>query len=153
MAMTENCQRDLVVSIRPIYASKIVKGTKTVDLRRRFPSQSANGAIAFIYSSKPVQAIVGYARIKKVHQLPIREIWRKFGDAACIERKDFDQYFLGLKYGYAIVLDEAQELSEYIKVADLQTQFGFLPPQSFRYLYEKHAPLLRDERLQISDRY
>ena len=34
-------RRDVLVSIRPFYASKILNGHKTVELRRRFPESLA----------------------------------------------------------------------------------------------------------------
>src|SRR5258708_7579220 len=92
--------RDLLVSIRPCYASKILDGQKTVELRRRFPEHNAVGATAFIYSSSPVCAVVGFARIRHVLKLPVSEIWRDYGAAACISKDDFKAYFVGLRHGY-----------------------------------------------------
>ena len=63
-------KRDVLMSIRPQYASKILDGRKTVELRRKFPEVGAIGATVLIYSSSPVKAIVGTARIKKVAKLP-----------------------------------------------------------------------------------
>jgi predicted transcriptional regulator len=54
--------RDLLVSLHPRHASNILSGEKTVELRRRFPERHMRGALALIYSTSPVQAIVGVAR-------------------------------------------------------------------------------------------
>src|SRR5438132_6873311 len=94
--------RRVLVSIRPLYASKILDGEKTVELRRRFPEINSTGATAIIYSSSPVRAIVGYARIKCALKLPVSTIWSEHGVAACISRADFDTYFTGLGFGFAI---------------------------------------------------
>lgn len=153
MATTDMLERDIVMSVRPIYASKIVDGIKTVELRRRFTKGAATGTVVLIYSSSPVQAIVGYAQIKEVHCLPIRAIWQNFSAAACINRQDFDQYFSGVKYGNAIVLENARRFNKCIEIADLQANFDFVPPQSFRYLGTEFLSLLRDERLQIPYRH
>src|ERR1700730_1135761 len=56
-------RRDVVVSVRPIYASKILHGQKTVKLRRKFPEVGSTGALVLIYSSSPVSVVVGCARI------------------------------------------------------------------------------------------
>jgi len=146
-------RRDLVVSVRPIYAAKIIDGSKTVELRRRFPDSVAAGSLALIYSSSPVQAIIGYARIKEVRRLPVRQIWQHFREAACIEKVDFEQYFAGLKQGYAILLEKPRRARKQVKATDLQQEFGFTPPQSFRYVGEEYEAILRDERLQIPNRY
>ena len=53
--------RDLLISLHPRHASNILSGEKTVELRRRFPEQRTRGALALIYSTAPVQAVVGVA--------------------------------------------------------------------------------------------
>jgi predicted transcriptional regulator len=147
-------KRDILVSIRPTYASKILDGHKTVELRRRFPEVSAVGATILIYSTSPVQAIVGYARIKNVLRLPIAQIWEIYGTAACIAAEHFDAYFDGLDYGFAILLEDVKTLNRQFKAAELKNQFGFVPPQSFRYLDEVYTSyLLSDERLQTPYRH
>ena len=145
--------RDLLVSVRPKYASQILSGKKTVELRRKFPESAATGAIALIYSSSPVRAVVGYARIKTVMRLPLTKIWREFGSAACVTKKEFDQYFLGLKYGFAILLDDIKLLERQTNASDLQSEFGIVPPQSYRYLPQHYTQLLSDGQIQNSDRY
>lgn len=144
-------RRDVLVSIRPIYAGKIMNGRKTVELRRRFPSTLAAGTVALIYSSSPVRAIVGYARIKEVCRLPIAEIWDRYNEDACIDRADFDSYFAGVSHGYAILLDGVKQFSCEVHAITLQRKFGFVPPQSFRYLGDEFNSLLSDEHLQIPD--
>jgi predicted transcriptional regulator len=146
-------RRDILVSIRPTYANKILSGQKTVELRRKFPHLSAIGVTALIYSTSPVQAIVGYARIKDVLHLPIPQIWREHGDAAGIAKRDFDAYFEGVDYGFAILLEDARTLKHQLRAVELQNELGFVPPQSFRYVDEGYTSLLSDERLQTTCRY
>jgi predicted transcriptional regulator len=146
-------RRDVLMSIRPLYASKILDGHKTVELRRKFPEVRAIGATAIIYSSSPVSAIVGRARIKHVIKLPVARIWKEHGASACISKSEFDAYFAGLRDGFAIVLEGVQSLKEQFKAIDLEAQFGIVPPQSYRYVTEKCAALLTDEQFQTSRRH
>jgi predicted transcriptional regulator len=146
-------RRDVLVSIRPIYASKILDGQKTVELRRKFPEVAIVGATALIYSSSPVSAIVGRARIKHVLKLPISRIWKEHGTAACISKDDFDAYFTGLRYGFAIFFEAVQPLKKQLKAIDLDAQFGIVPPQSYRYVTDECVALLSDERFQTSHRH
>ncbi len=150
---TPEFRRDVLVSIRPFYASKILDGHKTVELRRKFPEVSATGATAFIYSSSPVSAIVGCARIKHVLRLPVSRIWKEHRAAACILKDEFDAYFAGLKYGFAIFLESVQPLKSQLKAIDLMAQFGIVPPQSYRYVTDECVALLSDERIQASHRH
>ena len=146
-------RRDVLVSIRPIYASKILLGQKTVELRRKFTELRATGATAFIYSSSPVRAVVASACIKHVLRLPVTKIWEEHNEAACISKDEFDAYFERLEFGFAIFFDRVRSLKQELKAADLLERFGIVPPQSYRYLTEECAASLIDEPFQAADRY
>jgi predicted transcriptional regulator len=150
MKATDTAQRNFVVSVHPTYAQKIVDGEKTVELRRRFVENVAPGAIVLIYSTSPIRAITALAVIERVHYLPIEKIWRSYGRAACICRADFDQYFVGAKRGYAILLGGVKRFRRAVTATDLRAQFGFVPPQSYRYLPQEYYSLLDHEQLQAS---
>jgi predicted transcriptional regulator len=143
-------QRDILVSIRPFFATKILEGQKSVELRRRFPIQTGAGSRLLIYSCSPVSAVVGFARINSVLRLPITRIWRDHAAAACISRDEFDAYFSGLQYGFVIFLSGIESAGRRLSAADLHKQFGIVPPQSYRYLTQECAALLKNERIQAS---
>lgn len=150
---SQESRRDFLVSIRPNYAAQIIEGRKTVELRRRFPDTTVPGAIVLIYSSSPVQAIVGYAVIREVQRRPVNVIWARYGRAACITQEDFDEYFDGLDEGYAIVLDRVKKFPREFPASDLRERFGFVPPQSFRYLAAEYYTLIDHGRHQAPHRY
>ena len=54
-------KRNVLISVRPLYAKEIVEGRKTVELRRKFPGTEAAGGTVVIYSSSPVRAVVAVA--------------------------------------------------------------------------------------------
>src|ERR1022692_4472439 len=145
--------RDVLVSVQPKFVSKIIEGAKTVELRRKFPETAATGAFALIYCSSPVRAAVGYARIHEVLRLPISRLWREHGAAACVSRNEFDDYFRGQKFGFAILLDKINLLNPQIAAADLEQEFGIVPPQSYRYLHKDCISLLSDGRVQAAHRH
>jgi predicted transcriptional regulator len=146
-------KRYVLFSIRPFYAEKIISGNKTVELRRKFPEFGAAGSTALIYSTSPVSAITGIARIKSVFKLPLSKLWAAHGEAAYIAKNDFNGYFAGQSYGFAIILDSARQLKQQITASDLETEFGIVPPQSYRYIAEERIALLNDGRLQTASRY
>jgi predicted transcriptional regulator/DNA-binding XRE family transcriptional regulator len=132
--------RDVVLSIRPHYCAEILKGRKTVELRRRFPLFAPRGTIAYIYSTSPEQAMVGLAQIENVWRLPVQEIWARFRKSASIRRADFQEYFRGLNEGFAIQLTKARRFPRALTLPELRDRFGFEPPQSFLYA----TPILRE---------
>ena len=144
--------RDLLVSVRPQYAAKILEGEKTVELRRRFPYSGSVGATVFIYSSSPIRALIGRAKIKDVQKLSVSEIWKEHSDAACISRKDFYRYFNGVKFGFAIMLGAVKPMIR-VTASDLESQFGIVPPQSYRYVAKNFLALIADDQLQAAGRY
>lgn len=152
MTLDQTPQLNLIMSVKPIFASKIMDGSKTVELRRRFPASTPKGATVFLYSSSPVQAIVACIELAGVEMLPISNIWSRYAKAACIERDEFGQYFSGLQEGYAILLGRVFALKNQIELSQLRERFRIVPPRSFRYLNGEHASFLHHAQLQISNR-
>jgi predicted transcriptional regulator len=146
-------KRDILFSIRPFYADKILTGEKSVELRRKFPEYGTTGSTALIYATSPVSAVVGTAIIKSVFRLSLSKLWKTHGASACIAKHDFDVYFAGQDYGFAITLDAARQLKSQLTASDLEIEFGIVPPQSYRYLDEERVALLNDGRLQTVGRY
>lgn len=143
-------QRDVVLSIRPKYTDKIMDGKKTVELRRRFPVSAPRGTVAYIYSTSPVQALVGRAEISNVMKLPVPDIWKRFGKMASIRRSDFDGYFSGLDEGFALIFANARPLERRLELPELRSRFGFEPPQSFVYATPVLRKALQDEFPNVS---
>lgn len=143
--------RDVVLSIRPHYSSKIIEGSKTIELRRRFPLSAPRGTIAYIYSTSPVQAIVGRAEIADVLKLPLPQIWKQYGKSASIKRPDFDSYFSGLEQGFALKFANARPFPRPIPLPELRDRFGFEPPQSYLYATPLLRKALYDEFASLSD--
>ncbi len=144
-------QRDVVLSIRPQYSSKIMEGRKTVELRRRFPKSAPKGTVAYIYSTSPERALIGKAEISGVLKLPVNQIWKRFSKSAFIKRADFDAYFDGLDEGFALQFEKAEPFSRAITLTELRERFGFEPPQSFLYATPVLRKALQDEFANLSD--
>ena len=126
--------RDVILSIRPVHAEKIMDGSKTVELRRRFTGGVRPGTIAFIYSTSPRSALTGSACIKEVQRLAVPELWERHCSAACLQKREFEDYFSGLASGYAIVLTSAKPLLRPVGLSELRQRFGFEAPQSYQYI-------------------
>ena len=144
-------QRDIILSIRPQYSRKILRGQKTVELRRRFPESTVRGTIAHIYATSPVQAMVGRAEISDIIRLPVSTIWREYAGKALVEKKDFDSYFAGLKEGVALKFENVRQLPRYLHLPELRERFNFEPPQSFLYAKPNLQGALHNEYTHVSD--
>jgi predicted transcriptional regulator len=107
----------------------------------------------FIYSSNPVSAVIGFAQIKSVIQLPIAQIWRRHGNAACISRGEFDAYFSGLRCGFVILLEGITSIQRKLSANDLHKRFGIVPPQSYRYVTQECTAFLENDWVQAPYRH
>jgi predicted transcriptional regulator/transcriptional regulator with XRE-family HTH domain len=125
--------QDVIFSIRPVHAEKILDGSKTVELRRRFTDRITPGTLALIYSTGPTSALTGSARIKEVQRLTVPELWERHSSAVCLHKREFEDYFSGLESGYAIILTSAKPLTRPVGLPELRERFGFEPPQSYQY--------------------
>ena len=112
-------------------------GEKTVELRRRFPTESVEGGIALIYASSPIKGIIGYATIDRVKKTPLDTLWRQCSKKACVSKDFFYSYFEGLEQGFSLYLKNPTQLAEPIDIKRLRDEFCISAPQSFRYAPDK----------------
>lgn len=125
--------KNVIISVKPEYATKILCGEKTVELRRKFPLDHIEGGIAIIYASSPIKKIIGYARIDRVCELPIDLIWKKYHSKACVNKSFMYSYFDGLSTGFALLLSTPITLKEPLNSKSMKDEFSLTAPQSFRY--------------------
>lgn len=140
----------VILSIRPQYSAKIMDGSKTVELRRRFPVYISNNALAYIYSTSPICALIGSVQIMQAVKLPISVMWKQYSNHACITRSAFDEYFSGLDQGVALEVGSVRPLPRFMDLSELRTRFGFRPPQSFQYVKQELQTALQNEYSEIS---
>ena len=129
----------LVLSVRPRFAEAIIDGRKTVEVRRQRPNVQP-GTLGFIYSSSPVQAVVGSFRVDRIFSGTPEELWLVAQGGANISRQDFDCYFAGTEVGHAIIVSCCQRLPRPISLSHLRVIWpGCKPPRSFGYLVAADA--------------
>lgn len=121
----------VLLSLRPAYADKIVRGEKKVEVRRRF-SQKWENQKATLYATHPVQALVGEAWITKIIADSPDRIWEKYNGSLGCEKADFDEYTGQLEKVYAIELDDVRAYQSPILVSQMNHLLGanLRPPQS-----------------------
>lgn len=122
----------LVLSIAPDYANKIVLGTKSVELRRRF-SKRWIGCRTAVYATSPEKRLVGEARIANVISGNPDQIWNAFAQELGCSRLDFDSYVRNSVEVFALVLDDVVRYVEPIPLRVLEHLIAcdIDPPQSY----------------------
>lgn len=118
----------------PRFAEAILDGRKTVELRRRPPRRAVSTAL--IYSTSPVKAVTGSARVCGVVEAPTRELWDRYGPYTDLNEIEYLAYFSGATRGGAVLLSEPERLDP-IELSVIRARHrGWNPPQSFGYLAE-----------------
>lgn len=121
---------DVLLSIKPEFATKIFDGTKGYEYRRViFKNKEVKRVI--VYASSPISKVIGEFEIDEVINDAPSSLWDQTKDAAGISRAYFNSYFEGKENGYAI---KVRRTKLYKKALCLLSTYGVRPPQSFQYL-------------------
>jgi predicted transcriptional regulator len=120
----------VLLSIKPEFANEILNGSKKYEFRRMI-FKNPDITEVLIYSSSPVQKVVGEFKIDFIINKDLKELWADTKEHAGITEEYFFEYFEGKSKGYAI---KVQDVIEYKKPLKLKEKFGLNPPQSFAYV-------------------
>ena len=109
---------NFLLSVKTQYANLLVSGCKTVELRKKFPSNIKEGSKLFIYSSSPQQKVIGEVVVEKVVELLISELWRIAGYKSLVPWADFCEYYRDKKKGVAIFVKDQKKYETPILFAE-----------------------------------
>lgn len=131
-------ERAVLLSLRPRFADAILANNKTIELRRTRPNV-ADGATLVLYSTSPVRAVVGRARLACIDEAPPHELWPRVADRSGVSRSEYDAYFENAATAFALHLEQASALATPVPLSELRDEHGLAPAQSFRYLEPTQA--------------
>ncbi len=124
---------NLLISVRPKFAARILAGEKTVELRKLRPKVSSGDNLIF-YISSPDKNIKAISKINKIINARLDLLWETVKDDASVTHEEFMEYFEGKEHGYAIYFSKIEKLENPIKLENIKEIVpGFTAPQSFRY--------------------
>jgi predicted transcriptional regulator len=126
-------ERALLLSLHPRFATAILNGDKTVELRRQRVAVPP-GTPVIIYATSPVMALTGAARLTSVDTADPGQIWRRHRTACGISRAEYSAYMDGASQASALLLSSPRPLSSPVSLDHLRATGAFHPPQSYRYL-------------------
>lgn len=123
---------DVIMSIKPQYADRILNGTKKFEFRKSIPKRIDEIGKVLIYSTFPIQRIIGHFTVKKVYKMNPLELWLHTWKQAGIGINDFQQYFKDKEFGYAIEVDEVTIYQKPLFFKEIDATGRI--PQSFKYI-------------------
>ena len=126
----QTCESVVLLPIQPKFAEPIIQGTKRVEFRKVSFSKQPSHVV--IYSSSPVQRVVGYFTVTLVDEGPVGTLWDRYSEVGGIDHEDFLAYYDNRDEGVVLVVGNVVALNRPVTLqeAGLETR----PPQGFKYL-------------------
>lgn len=141
-------ERAVLLSITPEFAEMIAIGSKTIELRRRFP-EIPEGSWIYFYVTLPVGAVQGRARVAQIDAATPATLWQRYSTKTGLARNRFNAYFAYCDKGFAVRLTGYEALGSVDLVKLRSIIPGFVAPQSYRFLDSNvQASLLTPRRYQ-----
>ncbi len=123
----------VLLSVQPHFARPLMLGTKTAEIRRRFPHHLRE-RLTYIYSSSPERQLIGTIVIRRVVEVESAAAWALFGSRLRITNEALTEYLKGSAVSYVLEVDTPQWFKTAISLETLRSATGISPPQSYRYL-------------------
>jgi predicted transcriptional regulator len=142
----------VLLSVRPRYANALLAGTKTAEVRRRFPHQS-RGTTLYLYSSTPDRAILGTVQLDEIDRPSADRVWHQYADQIEIEEAALGDYLAESPSAAILRVSKPARWKHKVPLGLLRSCLQLEPPQSFRYLTDEHVRTLeslRDGHLQAT---
>lgn len=122
----------ILMSIKPEYVDKIFSGEKKYEYRKRLCKEKIDTII--VYSSSPIQKVVGELKIKQVLYDKKNVIWNETNKYGGITKIKYDNYYENCGY---VVAYEIEKAILYDKQKDLKDFNVRTAPQSYVYITNK----------------
>lgn len=122
----------VLMSIKPEYVQRILAGKKEYEFRKRVCRKNIDKI--YIYSTNPVQKVVGEAEVESILVASPEEIWRRTKEKAGIDKHFFDRYYKGKE---AAVAYKLINVIKYEKPRTLDELGVKTAPQSYQYVYKR----------------
>jgi len=118
-----------VLSIKHIYAERIISGVKTIELRKR-PLGMELGDLILLYETVPDSVIRGGFIAGKTISLPVSEMWDQYNLVMGVEKEFYDSYFENCAVAYGTLVSQSFSFNSLTLDEIKNLCSGFVPPQA-----------------------
>lgn len=119
----------ILMSIKPKYVNKIFSLEKRYEYRKKIPKDKIDKII--VYSTFPVQRVVGELYIKQVLYDNKNIVWNNTYQYSGISKEEYDKYYNNCNMAVAYEIDKVIIYDSYKYLSDYGIK---IPPQSFVYI-------------------
>ncbi len=144
----------IIISIKPRIMSKIINGSKKIEIRSR-RMNVIPGTLVWLYSSSPEKKLIGYTFIEKIEFFSKKEVWNKYKSKIGISKVELDEYSHNSCQLSVIHFQNIYCLNEYISLVEIRSIIkNFNPPQFFKILQDniliKHVIEKHNNQMQLT---
>lgn len=129
----------IVLPIHSCYANEIYAGRKQFEFRKHLASKQVD--TIFLYETKPVGKITGYANVSGYLQTSKQTLWEITKHKSGISQQQYNSYFRLRDNASAYCLGTAFKAKQAFSLADVGLN---TPPQSFVYLAEEQCLQMKE---------
>lgn len=128
----------VLLSIKPKFVEAMMRYEKHYEFRKSmFTDKNVNRV--FIYTTAPVKMITASFKIGGIEKASPEVLWERFGHVAGISEEEFFRYYRNTAVGYAIKIEDLQNLNE--PIDPYAAYPSFTPPQSFQYIMSMESAI------------
>lgn len=138
--------RLMVMSIHTRHANSIMRGDKTVELRKTRPLVAAGQPVA-LYATSPTQAVVATCVIDSVEVGDPRELKDELLERASVSSIEYDTYFADSPQAVALNLTNVVMLAHPITLDSIRERRSWHPPQTWHFLGADRVAAFMGSRL------
>jgi predicted transcriptional regulator len=117
------------LSIKGIYAQRIINKTKTIELRKRSLGMEL-GDLILLYETAPDSVIRGGFIAGKSVALPVSQMWSKYNSLMGVDKCFYESYFNGCEFAYGTFVYKSFSFSTFPLIKIYELCPGFIPPQA-----------------------
>lgn len=121
---------DLLLSIKPEYANKILAGTKIYEFRKTNICKPINKV--YLYSTAPVKKVVGYVELEQIIKGTPKNVWDRCSEYCGIAEKDYFKYYQNKEVALALQIKKVVKFTTPKLFIELDQSNKV--PQSFKYI-------------------
>jgi predicted transcriptional regulator len=148
MEKLNNIRKHLFISVKPEFATKIVRKEKRIELRKVKPHVKI-GDYVIIYASSPIKSVIGFGTIQQIIETSPQTMWEKYSSLLGIDKLRFDNYYEGKERAIGIQIEDIRQISP-IPLKDLRDITpNFQPPQVYRYVSKEMCNIIIDKNFHI----
>lgn len=126
--------KSALISIKPQYIDTIIKGLKTVEIRKKAVLMEP-GTQLWLYATRPYFKIVALSTVKAIDRGHPKTIWKKFSRETGISHETFSKYADESEIITAISINNLRVLEQPITLDEIKRTIpAFHPPQFYQYI-------------------